>query len=38
MATEDHFHYEDQKTKRYCRCIDDIIPLTQSDVRLRQDA
>ena len=38
MAREDFTFYEDQRTKRKCRCVDEVVPLTQSDLRFRNDA
>ena len=30
--------YDDQSTKRKRRCVDEVVPLTQSDLRFRHDA
>ena len=38
MATEDYAFYEDQKTERKCRCLDDVVPMTQSELRFSRDA
>ena len=33
MATEDYALYEDQRTEHKHRCVDDVVPLTLSDIR-----
>ena len=38
MATEDDAFYEYQKTERKCRCLENIVPLTQSELRFSRDA
>ena len=38
MAREDFTFYEDQRTERKRRCVDEVVPLTQSDLRFRHDA
>ena len=38
MAREDFIFYEDQRTERKRRCVDEVVPLTQSDLRFRRDA
>ena len=38
MAREDFTFYEDQRTERKRRCVDEVVPLTQSDLGFRHDA
>ena len=38
MATEDYAFYEDQKTERKRRCVDDAVPLTSLDLRFSRYA
>ena len=38
MAREDFTFYEDQRTELKRRCVDEVVPLTQSDLRFRHDA
>ena len=38
MAREDFTFYEDQRTEHKRMCVDEVVPLTQSDLRFRHDA
>ena len=38
MAREDFTFYEDQRTEHKRRCVDEVVPLTQSDLRFMHDA
>ena len=33
MATEDYAFYKGQRTKRKRMCVDDVVPLTSSDLK-----
>ena len=37
MAREDFTFYEDQRTECKRRCVDEVVPLTQPDLRFRHD-
>ena len=38
MARKDFTFYEDQRTECKRRCVDEVVPLTQSDLRFSRDA
>ena len=38
IATENYAFYEDQSTECKCRCVDDAIPLTSTDLRFSHHA